>query len=106
MPQSTIQGAAYDVPMALDDTLFRTDGLEPRLAMSRLRRHVSLAKTHTLGPMPVDQFLEEFLPPSSEDPEDRLPSVNAFKDVPQSADSPVRIYKPLVCRHLMFYAML
>ncbi|KAI0655470.1 hypothetical protein C8Q70DRAFT_1020230 [Cubamyces menziesii] len=95
MPQSTIQGAAYDVPMALDDTLFRTDGLEPRLAMSRLRRHVSLAKTHTLGPMPVDQFLEEFLPPSSEDPEDRLPSVNAFKDVPQSADSPVRIYKPL-----------
>ncbi|KAI0326206.1 hypothetical protein GY45DRAFT_1348458 [Cubamyces sp. BRFM 1775] len=45
--------------------------------------------------MPVDLFLEEFLPPSSRDPGGQLASQHAFRGVPQCADSPVRIYGPL-----------
>ncbi|KAJ8496247.1 hypothetical protein ONZ51_g1188 [Trametes cubensis] len=86
----------YDAPMALDENLSGTYGLQPRLAMARLRRHVFNAKKHTLGPMPVERFIEEFLPPNSGDSSGRLSSRNAFRTVPQCVDVPARIYKPLV----------
>ena len=89
-------GPLYNVPMALDDSLSGTHGLEPRLAMARLRRHVSNANKHTIGPMPVELFMKEFLPPHPGDASGRLSSRNAFTRVPQCADVPARICKPLV----------
>ncbi|KAI9064635.1 hypothetical protein FKP32DRAFT_571451 [Trametes sanguinea] len=87
---------AYNVPMALDPELSRTYGLHPGLAESRLKRHIADCKKCTLGPMPADMFLKELLPLSSSDTRGRLSSRLAFSRVPQRADSPTRIYVPLL----------
>ncbi|OSD02405.1 hypothetical protein PYCCODRAFT_400579 [Trametes coccinea BRFM310] len=87
---------AYNVPMALDPELSHTYGLHPGLAEPRLKRHIADCKKCTLGPMPADMFLKELLPLSSSDTRGRLSSRSAFNGVPQRADSPTRIYVPLL----------
>ncbi|TBU27058.1 hypothetical protein BD309DRAFT_859388 [Dichomitus squalens] len=82
------QSCVYDVPMALDSTLSRTRGLDPSSAMERNNQHLSDCLDHLLGPMPTDDFLDTFLPLSSqENKSGKARSRNAFKDVPVSWDA-------------------
>lgn len=86
--------------MAIHPEALRTDGLEPRLAYARNKRHIQETQKVTLGPMPVTSFMERFLPAVTADRHDRLSSTNAFKHVPMRADNAARIYEPLVrCKH-------
>lgn len=88
----------YNIPMALPDDLLRTRGLQARDAPSRHNRYVQELKEHIVGPMPVESFLDEFLPaaPKAID-KHRLSSWRAFNEVPRNAKTPAEIYEPLVC---------
>ncbi|KAJ3012573.1 hypothetical protein NUW54_g1830 [Trametes sanguinea] len=90
--------AAYNLPMALDAELFPARGFRPEIAQSsNVGRHLEDCLRRTLGPMPVELFLKELLPLSpSSDTRGRLASRFAFSGVPQRADSPTRIYEPLL----------
>ncbi|OSC97322.1 hypothetical protein PYCCODRAFT_1428549 [Trametes coccinea BRFM310] len=89
------QPCIYNVPMALDLDLSRTAGLEPLLAMARNRGHMHDIQRCTLGPVPVLEFLELFLPQFTEDRSALLSSRNAFNSVPSHAAGVAEIYKPL-----------
>ncbi|OSD02397.1 hypothetical protein PYCCODRAFT_1367390 [Trametes coccinea BRFM310] len=83
--------------MALDAELSRIHGLHPAFAETCLGQHIADLRKCTLGPVPVDMFLKELLPlSSSTDIRGRLSSRSAFSGVPQRADSPARIYVPLL----------
>ena len=87
----------YDVPMALEQSLARTRGLEPELARSRNRKAVEDAKKHTLGPMPVRDFMRDFLKvPHTCNTGDLLSSRHAFSRVPARASTPEDLSDPLV----------
>ncbi|OSC97321.1 hypothetical protein PYCCODRAFT_1440300 [Trametes coccinea BRFM310] len=81
--------------MALDPDTSRTAGLEPLLALARNRGHMHDIWRCTLGPMPVPEFLERFLPEFAADRSALLSSRSAFVGVPSRADSIVEIYEPL-----------
>ena len=73
----------YNVPMALEESLTHTRGLEPELARSRNRKAVEDSKTYTLGSMPVGDFMGDFLKvPRPYDIVDLLSSRQAFSRVP------------------------
>ena len=90
----------HNVPMALDLETLRTQGLEPSLAMARNRAYMEDARQCTLGPMPVDTFIDTFLKESSADRSDFLSPKKAFNAVPQRADSAAEIYDPLVSTYI------
>ncbi|KAI0350370.1 hypothetical protein OH77DRAFT_1431108 [Trametes cingulata] len=102
MPQSSESpspdaGPVYDVPMAYNEHCTRTRGLELDNVTERRKRDINNSREWTVGPMPVEQFLDDFLP--SVPPEKRrdvLSSRAAFKDVPSSGDTPAAIFKPLI----------
>ena len=76
----------YNVPMALEESLTHTRGLEPELARSRNRKAVEDSKTYTLGPMPVGDFMGDFLKvPHPCDETDLLLHRHAFSRVPTHA---------------------
>lgn len=76
----------YDVPMALEQSFSRTRGLEPELAKSRNKRMVENARKQTIGPMPVRDFMREFLyVPHPCEMIDLLASRRAFNRVPHRA---------------------
>ncbi|KAI0632323.1 hypothetical protein C8Q77DRAFT_1279367 [Trametes polyzona] len=86
----------YNVPMALDATYSRTDGLDPHFAMVRNQKHVAKVKGCTVGPMPPAQFLDTFLPiHTRRNTTGMLSPRDAFQAVPRSAENPEEIYKPL-----------
>ncbi|KAL7279685.1 hypothetical protein ACG7TL_006092 [Trametes sanguinea] len=87
---------AYNVPLALNPELSRTDGLHPDFAHIRLERHLVEYKRYTLGPMPVNSFLEELLPLPHHHTRGRMSSRSAFSGVPPDADCPVEVYVPLL----------
>ncbi|KAI0350366.1 hypothetical protein OH77DRAFT_1431105 [Trametes cingulata] len=84
----------YNIPMALDIDLSRTEGLRPSLAYHRNRGRAAGAREYVLGPMPIDAFVDSFLP-AGHDRRGLLSPKNAFKAVPQSASDAARVYKPL-----------
>ena len=87
----------YNVPMALEKSLTRTRGLEPELAGARNIKAVEDSKTYTLGPMPVHDFMKDFLwVPHPFDEVDLLSSRQAFSRVPTCAST----VKDL-CTHLV-----
>ncbi len=87
----------YNVPMAVSGSSNRTLGLEPERAMARNLQHLAAARQCTLGPMPVQSFLDSFLPvPASVDRSGLLPSDGTFASVPLCARHPAGIIKPLV----------
>ncbi|OJT06873.1 hypothetical protein TRAPUB_2279 [Trametes pubescens] len=83
--------------MALDKTRSHTRGLDPAEGYSRNRRYVQDARDCTVGPMPVQTFLNAFLPSVPVDKEKEvLSSKGAFKEVPSSGSKPSDIYEPLL----------
>ncbi len=102
LPASSLpRGCVYDIPMALDSTLSRVKGLEPGGAPSRNRRHVEDSRQWTVGPMPVEEFLEYFLPLDEVPSMGRLASYRAFNSIPPRADTPDDLYEPLVRKILL-----
>ncbi|KAI9067444.1 hypothetical protein FKP32DRAFT_1673002 [Trametes sanguinea] len=95
---STTTSPVYNVPMALDKDLLRTAGLKPFLAENQSETHLRNTRECTVGPMPADMFLDEFLPlnPGSQDRSDQLSSAKAFDAIPSHADEPAGVYTPLV----------
>ncbi|KAI0330527.1 hypothetical protein GY45DRAFT_750263 [Cubamyces sp. BRFM 1775] len=97
MPLPGSGSCVYNIPMAYNDSHSHTRGLEPSDANARMRRHVRDSRSYTIGPMPVQSFIDEFLPPL---PAGRmnviLSSRNAFKAVPSIAATPVEIFQPLI----------
>ncbi|KAI0775524.1 hypothetical protein BD413DRAFT_429883, partial [Trametes elegans] len=85
----------YNVPMALDSTCVRTEGIEPAFAMVRNNRHVADCKDYIVGPMPASDFVETFLPLPEHDTRGQLSAHNAFKAVPRDGQNVSDIYKPL-----------
>ncbi|KAI0324546.1 hypothetical protein GY45DRAFT_1331411 [Cubamyces sp. BRFM 1775] len=92
----SVSHGVYNVPMALNPELSCTQGLEPGLAMARVKKHVSDSYKHTLGPMPLESFLQEFLPNTSVDPKGCLSSRNAFVGIPPHTHDRSRISQPLI----------
>lgn len=90
--------AAYDVPMALNDALSETRGMEPERAKHRNRRRVQEYKRRTVGPMPVQSFFRQFMRfPDSDGSRPTMRSwKGAFRAVPPNASTPAEIYEPLV----------
>ena len=73
-----------------EDTIFG-----PNDAEKRYLRFADEAASHLIGPMPVDKFLDEFLPkPTADKP---MPdSKGAFDGVPEKPQNEGQIYAPLV----------
>ncbi|OSC97325.1 hypothetical protein PYCCODRAFT_1481381 [Trametes coccinea BRFM310] len=89
------QQPVYNAPMALDPDLPCTAGTEPLLALARIQGHMRGIRKCTLGPVPVPEFLETFVPQFTADRSALLSSRNAFNHMPSRADSVAEIYKPL-----------
>ncbi|KAI1793362.1 hypothetical protein LXA43DRAFT_885991 [Ganoderma leucocontextum] len=97
-PSYLISSCVYNVPMALDYALEHTRGLEPQHAKSRNLHMVERSRSFIIGPMPVQDFLSQFLPL------DRLIDMdpllawhkNAFRDVPERAATVAEIQEPLL----------
>ncbi|KAI0359797.1 hypothetical protein OH77DRAFT_1517405 [Trametes cingulata] len=95
--QSTHSSPVYNVPMALTQDHTRTRGLEPSDATNRRKRNIRDSREYTVGPMPVAEFLDEFLPALSVDRQKELLSSRAaFKDVPAGGSTPSAIIVPML----------
>ena len=87
----------YNIPMALDDTLSHTEGLDRQFSRHRCQSHLDDSVNFIVGPMPPSDFLNVFLPShESHDKSQRMKSENAFQSVPACADSSSAICEPLV----------
>lgn len=87
----------YDAPMALRSDFSSTDGLDPRTARARNRRHFQNLRKSIVGPIPLPVFFERALgKATSDDRSVLLSATNAFRSVPSTADTPEEIYEPLV----------
>ncbi len=97
MPSSSVSEAkrVYNVPMA-SDMYSVTIGLDPELALARNLQHLASFRHHSVGPMPMQEFTDAFLPSPTDDRHGFLSSRNAFRSVPAEAQWPPQICKPLV----------
>lgn len=88
----------YDAPMALNSDFTSTNGLDPRTAHTRNRRHFQDLSKSIVGPIPMDVFFERAVgqAASVSDRSMLLSATNAFKSVPSTANRPEEIYEPLV----------
>ena len=90
-------GGIYDCPLAIDPHSLQPRGFEPKDVLLRYKRYVPDSRHYVVGPMPVQEFLDEFLPPSSaEDRSNMRAPTKAFRAVPSRATVPAEIYEPLV----------
>ncbi|KAI9060872.1 hypothetical protein FKP32DRAFT_1594973 [Trametes sanguinea] len=97
MPATLASDHVYDVPMALDTNLLHTRGLGPDGATLRMRRHVREIGNYIVGPMPVEEFIDDFMPPLSPEEKKRiLSSRAAFKDVPSGCATAAEIFEPMI----------
>ncbi|KAJ2981455.1 hypothetical protein NUW54_g10874 [Trametes sanguinea] len=88
----------YDVPMALDSHLLRPRGLEPDDASLRMRGHLHETANYVVGPMPVQDFIDDFTPPPPLSLAKRkriLSSRAAFTGVPSSCATAAEIFEPM-----------
>ena len=89
----------YNVPLAVEQPL------DPLRARDRNLEMVEASPQYTVGPMPVRNFIDEFLSSGSYSSKDgQRSSHRAFRSVPVQADTPERIYEPLVCAHNILLA--
>ena len=84
--------------MALDETLSHTRGMKPEAAKVRNRRRIQELMQTTVGPIPVQTFLDGFFPPSESLDQGRALSFgkHAFKLVPSHAATEEALCGPLV----------
>lgn len=88
--------------MALDPSLSHTDGLDPDFGQNRNKQHVTEVLRRVLGPTPVDEFIDNFLPsPPSSDRSSILSARSAFKSIPPKVTRSAAIYEPLVSSILL-----
>ena len=83
--------------MALDYTLEHTRGLDSHHAKSRNLHMIDSSKTYTVGAMPVQEFLNDFLP--LDHPVDHGPLLShkrAFTTLPECAETVHEVHDPLV----------
>lgn len=85
----------YNVPMASNMSSV-TLGLDPEFALARNLQHLASFKHYSVGPMPVQQFMDTFLPDTSTDRTGYLHHGDAFTSVPAVAEWSANIYNPLV----------
>ncbi len=79
---------SYDVPVALDSPPSTTDRLDPSSLRFRNLNNAASLKTRTLGPMPLQEFMDYYLPKRyTGDLSQLLSSRHAFKSVPTRAES-------------------
>ncbi|TFK87926.1 hypothetical protein K466DRAFT_490031, partial [Polyporus arcularius HHB13444] len=89
-------GCVYNAPMP-QDMLGNTVGLDANGALARNLKHLAESRQFTLGPMPVQDFLDEFLPESGHGGRGgMLSSEAAFSAVPTRGESSADIYRPLI----------
>ena len=88
----------YNAPMALDATLSHTRGMEPEATKVRNRRRIQEVMQATVGPIPVQTFMDGFFPLGESCNQDRAPSFDkhAFKLVPSHAATEEALCGPLV----------
>ena len=87
----------YDFPMALGRERGTVKGFEPKGATLRNRRNVEDSRRWTVGPMPVQGFLDYFFPLRNDaSAKEMLSSKRAFSSVPSRGENPADIYQPLV----------
>lgn len=92
-----LDDAIFNTQIARTENSFQHHGFEAREAEERYIRLAEEASKVTLGPMPVDAFMNAFLPRADDiGPELKLSSKDAFKDVPKNAAHEKKIYEPLV----------
>ncbi|RDX49869.1 hypothetical protein OH76DRAFT_1438155 [Lentinus brumalis] len=91
------QKCVYDVPMARNLSLV-TLGLDPNQALARNLQHLAESRHFTLRSMPVQSFIDTFVPEQGlcHDRTRYLSSANAFRAVPVAAKSAEQIYHPLI----------
>ncbi|RPD54650.1 hypothetical protein L226DRAFT_509635 [Lentinus tigrinus ALCF2SS1-7] len=88
---------SYDVPVELDCSLSPTNCLDPSSVRSRNLNNAASLRSRTVGPMPVQDFIDFFLPQRYTGDLSRfLSSRHAFNSVPSHADS-----VPTACRALV-----
>lgn len=73
-----------------------TLGLDPDFALARNRQYLAGFRRHTVGPMPMQEFTDAFLPDASPDRTGCLSGENAFNLVPSEAEWTADITNPLV----------
>ena len=89
----------FHVPIARCDDKTQQFELDASDAADRYRQYAADAYRFMLGPMPVREFLNEFLPRYSKK---RMPSSrDAFKGVPKESSHDKDIYEPLVSRTIV-----
>ena len=93
---------AYNIPLALDHTLLETRGPEPHFAKNRNANLLGDCKASIFGPMPVQKFMDHFLPlAAAGEKSDMLESLDAFNSVPLRGAEASDIYMPLVSPSLL-----
>lgn len=96
-PSSGVSGCVYNCPVPLNNHYSETRGLERWEAYERIRQNVQASLDCAVDTMPVDLFLDNFLPTIPLDrKKEVLSSRGAFNAVPFSASTPQDIYEPLV----------
>ncbi|KAI0770200.1 hypothetical protein C8Q74DRAFT_1422593 [Fomes fomentarius] len=96
MNPSTFRCSAYDIPLALDNNLSSERGLDPRGAPSRNKIHAQESRHWTVAPMPLMEFMNDFLPMSEVPSCESLSTQDALSSVPLRADTPAELYQPLL----------
>ncbi|KAH9849523.1 hypothetical protein C2E23DRAFT_737197 [Lenzites betulinus] len=88
----------YDAPMAFDQALSRTAGLDPPFARARQRGLLGDCLQSIVGPVPVNLFIEKVVGTLHPDTDERMrmSATNAFRSVPPTADTPEQIFEPLL----------
>lgn len=88
--------AVYNSPIAVDHRSLQERGFQPRNVFGRYEHHVPESQHYIVGPMPPQQFLDEFLPDTSTDRGGMRSSKHAFRGVPTHATTHTEVCVPLV----------
>ncbi|KAI0712055.1 hypothetical protein C8Q76DRAFT_597981, partial [Earliella scabrosa] len=87
----------YDVPMALDVLLIHTRDLESLYSRSSTIRVAKEVRNYTLGPMPVQDFINNFLDAPDPTSYNMMRSIRqAFQSVPAHTMSSAEIVEPMI----------
>ena len=93
---SVLGPGMLNAPIALTENSSQVYGHAPKDADSRYYRFADEAVRFTLGPMPVQDFLDTFLDCPGLSMDEMPSTLDAFKDVPMMGNTESDIYMPFV----------